>query len=54
MKKKKKLKILKCALGCARMISWLTKICQNKRIFGVLIVIQEMCLLAKDGKSIII
>jgi len=54
MKMKLLSKILKCASGCARMISWLIKICRNKLMFGVLIAIQEMCLLAEDGKSIII
>ena len=54
MKMKLISKIRKCVLGCARMIFWLIKICRNKLMFGVLIAIQEMCLLAEDGKSIII
>ncbi len=54
MKRKIMSKIRKCVLGCVKMISWLIKICRNKQMFGVLIVIQEMFLLAEDGKSIII
>ena len=54
VKKRMSLEIRKCALAFVKMIFWLIKICRNKLMFGVLIVIQGMFLREKDGKSIII